>query len=82
VSIPLGLDEAASAIGEIVRRRAEEIGLEGDFGRCSLGSGSGYLGGSRRPRRSQYYAAPVLAQRAGGRCIRAGQRWDDSAAAL
>jgi site-specific recombinase XerD len=78
----LGPGLSASAIGEIVKRRAEEVGLEGDFGGHSLRSGL-----ATSAARAGKTEASIMrhgrwrSERVARRYIRAGQRWDDNAAA-
>jgi site-specific recombinase XerD len=78
----LGPALSASAIGEIVKRRAEEVGLEGDFSGHSLRSGlatSAALAGKTEASIMRH--GRWRSERVARRYIRAGQRWDDNAAA-
>jgi integrase len=78
----LGAALSAWAIGEIVKRRAADVGLEGDFGGHSLRSGlatSAARAGKTEAsimRHGRWKSVEVAR-----RYIRAGQRWDDNAAA-
>ncbi len=73
---------SASAIGEIVKRRAEDVGLEGDFGGHSLRSGLATSAArARKTEASITRHGRWRSERVARRYIRAGQRWDDNAAA-
>jgi hypothetical protein len=79
----LGAALSNRAIAEMVRRRAADVGLEGDFGGRSLRAGlatSAARAGKTEASimRHGRWRSVVVARRY---IIRAGQRWDDNAAA-
>jgi integrase len=65
----LGPALSASAIGEIVKRRAEEVGLEGDFGGHSLRSGLATSAARAGKTEASIMRHGALAQRAGGAAL-------------